>query len=259
MPLSIFSVRLPSKQTGAEMPRNNDLHLPKTYYRPIEAAVRWAGLERFESQILSALGNRSHPTTDDFPRWPMLYVNTERILDGMRHGDLPFGRGVIACSDLSLIHDADVTVRHVDLRAWLIRYYPDQKPSFLFDQFERSLHPAICMENVQALMADREALQLRVAAFEEELACLRNVLKRQPQNDGPLGPRSETTYLNIIGAMQKLLLGTTPSGSPNSLFRTTDSLIEALVAHHSGLPGISERTLWTKLSAARKQIETASR
>ena len=241
------------------MPRNNYLHIPKTYYRPIEAATRWSGLERFESQILSTLGTRSLPALNDFPRWPMLHVNTERILDGMRHGDLAFGRGGITCNDPSLLNDPEVTVRHVDLRAWMVRYYPDQKPSFLFDEFERGLHPAVCLENVQALMADREALQLRVATYEDELARLRDAIKRHPQGDGPLGPRSETTYLNIIGAMQKLMLGNAPCGSPNSLFRTVDSLIEAMVAHHRGLAGISERTLWAKLTAARKQVESESR
>jgi hypothetical protein len=241
------------------MPRNNNLHIPKTYYRPIEAAIRWSGLDRFESQILASLGPSSRPTLDDFPRWPMLHVNTERILDGMRHGDLAFGRGGITCNDPSLLDDPEVTVRHVDLRAWMIRYYPDQKPSFLFDEFERGLHPAICIENVQALMADRDALQLRLASCEEELASLRNVLKCQTRGDGTLGPRSETTYLNIIGAMQKLMLGNAPCGSPNSLFRTVDSLIEAMVTHHRGLAGISERTLWAKLTAARKQVESESR
>src|SRR5690606_30022171 len=29
-----------------------------------------------------------------------------------------------------------LTVRHTDLKSWMSDYYPDQKPSFLFDAFE---------------------------------------------------------------------------------------------------------------------------
>ena len=51
----------------------------RIYYRPIEAAVRWAGLLRFEPRILETLGPRAMPEPNDFPRWPLLRLFSERI------------------------------------------------------------------------------------------------------------------------------------------------------------------------------------
>ena len=55
------------------------------------------------------------------------------------------------------------TIRHVDLKAWMIHFYPDQRPAFLFDAFKRHLHPAVSVDTVQALIMDREALKFQLA------------------------------------------------------------------------------------------------
>ena len=55
----------------------------RIYYRPIEAAVRWAGLLRFEPRILETLGPRAMPEPNDFPRWPLLRLFSERIFDAL--------------------------------------------------------------------------------------------------------------------------------------------------------------------------------
>src|SRR5690606_29125142 len=102
----------------------------KVFYRPLEAAIRWSGLVRFEARILDVSAKKKIPDPDDFPRWPMLRLNTERIFDGLWNGELPYGKGGITCDDPSLLEDLELTVRHVDLKAWMSRYYPDQKPTF---------------------------------------------------------------------------------------------------------------------------------
>lgn len=239
------------------MRRSDHLHNCRAFYRPIEAAIRWSGLVRFESRILKVVGARSIPCPEDFPRWPMLRLNVERIFDAMRNGELPYGRAGITCDDPSSLDDPELTVRHVDLRAWMMRFYPSQKPAFLFDDIERQLHPAISVEAVQALLVDREALMTRLAAHQEELKSLRKELKRQAPSERALPPRSETTYLNIVGGLLTLLLGKSPSGTPYSSFETMESVISALIAHHEGRPGISERTLWAKLAAAKRQVNAA--
>ena len=58
----------------------------KTYYRPIEAAVRWCGLLRFEQRILEALEQRVMPEPGEFPRWPLLRLYVERIFDALCAG-----------------------------------------------------------------------------------------------------------------------------------------------------------------------------
>ena len=143
---------------GTETRKTGALHHSKVFYRPIEAAIRWSRLTRFEPRILDTLGARPIPDPDDFPRWPMLRLNTERIFDAIRNDDLPYGKAGITCDDPSLIDDPDLTVRHVDLKTWMSRFYPDQRPAFLFDAIERRLHPAVSIETVQALLAARRQL-----------------------------------------------------------------------------------------------------
>jgi len=239
------------------MRRSDCLHNCRTFYRPIEAAIRWSGLERFESRILEIVGTRNIPGPEDFPRWPMLRLNVERIFDAMRNRELPYGRAGITCDDPSLLDDPELTIRHVDLRAWMARFYPNQKPAFLFDGIERQLHPAISVEAVQALLVDREALRTQLAAHQKEIDALRKEIKRQGPSEHVLAPRSETTYLNIVGGLLTLLLGKSPSGTPYSSFETMESVISALIAHHEGRPGISERTLWAKFAAAKRQVSAA--
>lgn len=229
----------------------------RTFYRPIEVAIRWSGLERFESRILEIVGARNILDPDDFPQWPMLRLNVERIFDAMRNRELPYGRAGITCDDPCLLDDPQLTIRHVDLRAWMTHFYPSHRPAFLFDDIERQLHPAISVEAVQALLADREALRAQLAAHQREIEALRKEIKRQGAPDRVLATRSETTYLNIVGGLLALLLGKSPSGTPYSSFETMESVISALIAHHEGRPGISERTLWAKLAAAKRQVNTA--
>lgn len=75
-------------------------------------------------------------------------------------------------------------------------------------------------------------------------------------NDKPLGRREETTLLNIVGGLLGLLLGQSPGGKPQSVFKSQAAIIDALVATHPGKPGMSKRTLEEKLAAARRFLDT---
>ncbi len=243
--------------------------LARVFYSPIEAAIRWAGLSRFERRILRIFKGSQLPERANFPRWSQLLLNTERIRDALVNGDLPYGKNGVTCPDPIVLNDPDLTIRHVDLRAWMIRFYPDQRPAFLFDAFERHLHPAISMEVVQALLMDREALKIQLAdrlkawdALHTEFQALSATYASREANDkqtGQLGPRSESTYLNIVGGLLTLLLGKSPGGTPYSSFETLDSIISTMIAHYGDRPGISERTLWSKLAAAKRHISSSSR
>ena len=148
----------------------------KTYYRPIEATIRWCGLLRFELHILKALGQRALPEVREFPRWPLLRLNAERIFDALTHGELPCGKaGLVQASQRPSLDDPDLTVRHVDLKVWMSHYYPSERPSFLFDDIERALHPAVSLDALNVLLADREATKVQLA----ELSQLHAVLQAQ--------------------------------------------------------------------------------
>ncbi|WP_175687207.1 hypothetical protein [Burkholderia multivorans] len=245
------------------MDRPHSLHAhTKVFYRPIEAAIRWTGLLRFEQRILQRLEKpNALPEHADVPRWSQLRLNLERLCDALVNHDLPYGKDGVTCTDVALLDAPDLTIRHVDLKSWMLHFYPDQRPAFLFDAFERHLHPAISMDAVQALLMDREALKLQLAdrlkawdALQEQFQALSTVLAAAEKHDGELGPRSESTYLNIVGGLLTLLLGKSPNGIPYSSFETQESVISALVAHYGDRSGISERTLWSKFAAAKRHI-----
>lgn len=251
------------------MPKSSSLAFgAKTYYRPIEAAIRWSGLLRFEQRILQTLAQRSMPKAGEFSRWPLLRLYVERIFDALTHGELVGGRaGIVLETQRPALDDPELTVRHVDLKAWMSHYYPGERPGFLFDNIERTVHPVVSVETLNILLADREAVKVQLAELSqvhEALRAAHEALEKEQATRGDAndtsrepGLRSETTYLNIIGGLLTLLLGKSPSGTAYSSFHSMDAVVSALLAHHEGRPGLSERTLWSKLAQARRHLEAS--
>jgi hypothetical protein len=62
------------------------------YYRPIEAAIRWSGSAALRAAHSGTLEQRAMPEPNEFPRWPLLRLNAERIFDALAHGELPYGK-----------------------------------------------------------------------------------------------------------------------------------------------------------------------
>ena len=250
------------------MPKSSSVAFgAKTCYHPIEAAIRWSGFLRFEPLILTTLGQRPLPDAQEFPRWPMLRLNAERIFDALAHGELTHGTAGMAHEGQRLaMDDPALTVRHVDLKAWMAHYYPGEKPAFLFDEVERAMHPAISIDAMGALLAEREAIKARLAehlhAFDalrsehEALVKTHAACTAEAERANTPGPRSESTYLNIIGGLLTLLLGKAPSGTPYSRFLTQEAVISALLAHHGNAMGITERTLQAKFALARRNLQS---
>lgn len=247
-------------------PSNGFNPTTKVYYRPIEVAIRWSGLMRHEREILAALKERKVLDPDDFPRWPALRLNTERILDAIINKELPCGVNGVTAQDTELcLKHPDLTVRHVDLRSWIARYYPEQRPAFLFSPIERHVNPAITLETVQALLIERDALRFQIASREVGISFPSQTgapsrpagaqpISASPAPDQTLRPRGETTYLNIVGSLLDLLLGHAPSGQPYSSFKSQEAVISAMVARHGERLGISERTLAGKFAAAKRAL-----
>lgn len=236
----------------------------KVHYRPIEAAIRWSGLVRHENLILDILQSRRIPEHNDFPRWPSLRLNAERIDDAIVHGELPSEVNGTVIQDKSALNDPNLTVRHVELKSWMIRYYPVDRPAFLFSHIERIAHPVITIDAVNVLALEREAFKVEIEHCHRELQTLRRKAQVQPNaerssrrgkaGDSVDAPRNETTYLHIVGGLLTLLLGQSPSGKPYSNFRTQEAIIDALMAHHAGRLGITERTLQAKFAEAKRRL-----
>lgn len=239
--------------------------LEKPFYRPVEAAIRWCGLINHETKILALLNPSDMiPKTGQFPQWPCLQANTEKILDAIMHGEIPHGRDGKTVSEGDHVARGRLTVRHTDLRIWMAQHYPDQKPEFLFDETERRTHAAINADSYRSLQADRDAARAELEKAKEWAAKIvserdsllgeRDSLRAMVDRMGSPGDRSETTYLNIIGGLVGLLLGKSPAGRPQSVFDSQASIISAMLARYSGVSGIAQRTLEQKFAEARKNL-----
>ncbi|EIU1410589.1 TPA: hypothetical protein L5G07_001461 [Pseudomonas aeruginosa] len=240
--------------------------ISKVFYRPIEAAIRWAGLLKHEWEILAAVPSpRDLPLRHECPRWRELRLYTHRIYDAIDNGELPFGRNGITLKDESLLRSPELTIRHLDLKRWMRAHYPEHRPPFLFSRCERIAHPIITLEAGQAMLVERQAIKSELDYCRHQLHELQEkhgALLRHPSINATCNPcgvsdRAETTYLHIIGGMVELMLGRSPSGVAYSRFRTQEAIVSALVANYRGSMGITERTLNGKFAIARRSLHSA--
>lgn len=157
--------------------------------------------------------------------------------------------------------------RHVSrehLKAWIAKDHPADKPAFLFDEIERDTHSNISAEAYRVLKAAHDAKELKLTQTNERIRVIeeakglaeaeRDSLRAIVEKVGAPGERSETTYLNIIGAMLALMLGKSPAGKAQSVFESQAAIIGALLGHHEGKPGISARTLEEKFAAGKRSL-----
>ena len=235
----------------------------KVFYRPIEAAIRWAGLLRYEPEILASKSSIERlPSRLPCPGLEELKLYTERIYDAILNEDIPYGINGITMRDRALISSPDLTVRHTDLKDWMRRNYPEDRPCFLFSYGERMAHPCITTELGQAMLVERWALSTALRQCKQQFLAMQErydaLEKRQTISPlctkCPTSDRAEATFLNIIGGLLELFLGKSPSGAPYSSFRTQEAVVFALLAHYSGAMGISERTLNGKFAVARRKL-----
>lgn len=236
----------------------------KPFYSPLEAAIRWSDLYPFEKQIVQKAGFRAHPQPEEYPEWPALFLNLERIYDALHNGDLACGKHGYTLWNRVLINEADLTIRHVDLKIWMGHFYPTHKPPFLFTALERKMIEGINTDSLMHALTENKALALRYESCRRDYALLRkqhqdltNIHSNLIQKLSVESPsvRSDTTYLNIIGAMLTLMLGSSPAGTPYSAFKTQEAIIDALLAHYGHRLGISTRTLQGKFAAAKRSIK----
>ena len=158
--------------------------LEKVYYKPIEAALRWCELIQHEEAILRETGNKLSPGIGIFPKWPCLRANAEKIYEATLCKELPCGRDGRTVAPGEHVAPGKLTVRHGDLKVWITKHYPDQKPRFLFDEVERSTHAAINADAFIALQAARDA---QAVAIEKAKVRTNEIIK---ERDILLGERN---------------------------------------------------------------------
>lgn len=236
----------------------------KTFYRPIDAALRWCNLICYEAQIVQAAWSHPEKLSTLFPQWPSLHSATEKIYDAVRNGELPYGCLGISVPMGSYVEPYQLTIRHSDLRHWMQVYYPDQRPSFLFES-RSNIHEKISLGTFLSLQADRDTLLRELNTLQHHLQDIlvdlraigleRDDLRAMVKTHGQLSERSELTYQNIIGALLNLLLGQSPAGKPLSVFNNQSAIVDAITARHTDLLGLSKRTLDEKFAAANRSLK----
>lgn len=236
--------------------------LAKMFYRPIEASIRWCNLMAYETQILEYAKDDPALLASTFPQWPCLHANIEKILDAIRNHELRYGLLGTSVPPGTHVDFRLLTVRHSDLRWWISQYYPDQRPSFLF-------HSPLEQEHIHygtylTLQADRDALQVRLKTAEATLQALinelaaagleRDNLRMLAESKQQLSDHSKASFLNVIGALVDLILGSTQAGRKHSIFESQASIVDSITSHHDGVKGLSKRSLDEKFAAGRRSL-----
>ena len=234
-----------------------------TVYPVAVAAALWCGIPPEDVEESLSISTQSSRGVYKHPYIRCLEPRCRAIHDAIEKGLLPCSRenGKVVQE-----HVANER-RHVSrqhLKDWIAAQFPSDKPAFLFDEIERNTHAAINADSFRALQADRDALKARVEKAAEEyrklrserdaLVAERDALAEQIRNPQDPGPRAQTTYLNIIGAMVAVVLGKSPAGKPNSVFSSQSAVIDQVLAYYEGKPGISRRSLEEKFAEGKKSL-----
>lgn len=143
------------------------------YYTPIQAAIRWCGLTDKEPSILDSRADQGvYVHQGEFPEYPCLFVHSENIRIAMMTNKLRHGRNGNSIDATEHVTPEKRTVAHDDLKAWIRKEHPaDARKAhmaWLFDDVERSIHPAITTDAYNALKAERDALKREVESLKQQ-------------------------------------------------------------------------------------------
>ena len=237
-----------------------------TIYPVPVAAALWCGVPANEIDEHLKIAVQVHRAVYRHPYIKCLEPRCRAMHEAIDKGALLVSRESGKSFDGTTDHVAPEW-RHVtrqNLKEWIAREFPADKPEFLFDEVERKTHSAINADAFRALQADRDAVRVelektkaRAADTLVEINAMRgerDSLRAMVDKMSAPGDRAETTYLNIIGGLLTLMLGKSPAGKAQSVFDNQTAIIAALLGHHDGKPGISARTLEEKFAAAKRSL-----
>ena len=108
------------------------------------------------------------------PNVPCLEPRSRAIAEAIEDGSLPHGR-----EDAKPVRKDDHVAyerRHFfgrELRKWIKKTFPNEKPAFLFDDIERNTHSAISADAYRSLKAERDTLQKQLVNAAKSYRALR--------------------------------------------------------------------------------------
>ena len=189
-------------------------------YTILEAAALWCGITK---QELPAVIKNSNPISDTsigrsiyrHPYVSCIEPYTRAIAQAVDDGSLPHTREdgkILTKNDMAAHERRHVT--GVALKKWISTAFPEKRPAFLFDDLERDTHTSISADSYRALLADRDALKVRLEDGHNKYKKLQNVNMKQAEEikvlNGKVGSSSvtDTTQRNYelaIGLLTKAL------------------------------------------------------
>lgn len=237
-----------------------------------EAAALWCGVP--EDDVARIVQEATPESTTglarsiwDHPAVPCLLVRSRAIAEAIENGDLPHGRedGAPVSAGDRVAHER----RHFrgrDLKTWMEKAFPNERPAFLFDDIERNTHTAISAEAYRAVVAERDALKRRLEKATDEYRKLREEknaieaeresLKVAVEKLGVPGERAESTYQHIIAALLACIAGELPDFTKHPSFSSEAKLIEAIEHYYKGYGGLSKSNLSRKFPQARRALQS---
>lgn len=237
-----------------------------------QAAALWCGVP--ENQVneitreatqLSETGlGRSILT---HPSVPCLEPRSRAIAEAIEEGSLPHGRddGRTVPKGEHVAYERRCFFGR-DLKKWMGKAFPNEKPAFLFDDIERSPHTAISADTYRAVKAEHDKLEKRLANVRVEFKKLReekeaieaerDSLKDIVDKMGALGERAESTYQNIIAALLDCIAGNLPGIEKHPSFPSEAKLIEEIDHHFRGYGGLSKSNLSRKFPEAKRALQS---
>ncbi|MGZ8172619.1 hypothetical protein [Methylobacter sp.] len=241
-----------------------------TLYPLLHAALLWCGSPPNQVNSHAEKATQIIPGVFLLPYMTCLEPRCRLINDAIDRGVLP------VCREKGYPVDDHVAparrhLRGQDLREWIAKEHPNDKPAFLFDEIERKVHSAISAEAYRALEVDRDAARTELKRSKvlvqelakerdgllAETAALKACIEKMTPAPRELGDRAETTLLNIIGGLLDLMLGKSPAGRQQSVFDNQSAIISTLLGHYEGKPGIAARTLEEKFAAAKRSLASS--
>ncbi|MDO9452399.1 MAG: hypothetical protein Q7J29_06005 [Stagnimonas sp.] len=239
--------------------------LAKPFYKPIEAAIRWCGLWEQEREILDALNGEPVPVEGQFP-WVCLRLNTLRIIEAMDQGELSYSRDGKPAEDKKPIALARRTVRHDDLKAWMVNREPGKKPTFLFDEVERRKHSGVDLVDYQVLQTRCDALEIQLAETSSALSAKKAELKEATKARDTLqklvdaqdvpSDRSEISYRVTIAALLRMLMNYEPPEKTVKWAIKSEAVIIRWIEDMFSLaPGISTKRIQERFDLANQALD----
>lgn len=234
-----------------------------------KAAALWCGvpedmLDTILSEVQPFSGTGFGRSIWTHPAVPCLEPRSRAIAEAIESGDLPHGR-----EDAEPVQGDHVAYerRHFfgrDLKEWMEKAFPNEKPAFLFDDLERNTHPSISADAYRALKAEHDKLDKRLENAKVEFKKLKDEknalesenksLRAMVETVGAPSERAETTYRNVIAALLDCFFGKVPGIDSHPSVPSEAKLIEIISQHYQGYSGLSQSNLSRKFPEAKKSL-----